>query len=421
MGIVAPSPAPAPGRSLLSADTRRSLTVAWRATWVSRLLVWVVGTLSVVLFGLSGRATAFDPSGISRRFGEVGDVLMAPAARWDVTWFTSIAESGYGSDTGKPAFFPLYPLAMRLVGALTGSAVTGGLIVSLAAMLVALAALHRLTDIELGSDAARLAVWATALFPMSFFLSAIYSEALFLALAVGCVLAARTDRWALAGFLGGLAAATRSAGVVLVVALVLLFWSERRRTRALPWRRALWIGLVPLGPALICGWFAAHGLDALAPFHAQATWMRAFAGPFVGAWDGAVAAFDGARQLLSGSRSPVYFTEAGDDPFSVARYNLMLFAFLLLAIPAVIGVWRRLPIAYGAYVVAALALPLSYPVTPQPLMSFPRFLAVLFPLFMWAGAWAAAGTPWRARVLLGASAGGLVAFTAQFATWHWVA
>ena len=48
---------------------------------------------------------------------------------------------------------------------------------------------------------------------------------------------------------------------------------------------------------------------------------------------------------------------------------------------------RRLPLAYGAYVLAALALPLSYPVSAQPLMSLPRFLLVLFPLGIWLAAW----------------------------------
>ena len=117
----------------------------------------------------------------------------------------------------------------------------------------------------------------------------------------------------------------------------------------------------------------------------------------------------------------MYFAIAGGDPYNVAWHNLLPFAFLVLTVPAVIGVWRRMAPAYTAYVLVSLALPLSYPVAPQPLMSYPRFVAVVFPLFMWAGAWAAAGAPWRARVLLGVSAAGLVACTAQFATWHWIA
>ena len=146
-------------------------------------------------------------------------------------------------------------------------------------------------------------------------------------------------------------------------------------------------------------------LDALAPLHAQELWFREFAGPFVAVWDGAGAAWRGLHDLGS----------------PAARADVVLFGFLLAAVPAVAGTLRRLPPAYGAYVLAALALPLSYPVGPQPLMSLPRFLAVLFPLFMWLGAWLADGGPARRLAVLGPSAVGLVAVMAVFATWHWVA
>jgi hypothetical protein len=108
-----------------------------------------------------------------------------------------------------------------------------------------------------------------------------------------------------------------------------------------------------------------------------------------------------------------------DDP--AARADVVLFCFLVLAVPAVVGTLRRLPAAYGAYVLAALALPLSYPVGPQPLMSLPRFLAVLFPLFMWLGAWLADGGRVRRAAVLAPSAAGLMGVTAVFATWHWIA
>jgi hypothetical protein len=137
--------------------------------------------------------------------------------------------------------------------------------------------------------------------------------------------------------------------------------------------------------------------------------------------DAAIAAWDGARQLLSGSRTPVYFRAAGGDPFAAAGHNLVLFAFLIAAIPAAVGVVRRLPVAYGAYILTALALPLSFPVAPQPLMSLPRFLVVLFPLFMWLGWWVSRGGRWREWGALTVSVVAMVVFTAQFATWHWVA
>ena len=182
---------------------------------------------------------------------------------------------------------------------------------------------------------------------------------------------------------------------------------------------SLWIGLVPLGLGAFVSYLALAGADPAAPFTAQAEWMRVFSGPFVGVWDGAVAAFDGARQLLSGSRAPVYFSVAAGDPFVIAAQNLILFAFLVIGLVGTVGALRRLPVAYGGYMVAAIALPLSYPVAPQPLMSFPRFLAVLFPLHLWL-ALVVRRRGWR-RPVIAASAAMLAIASAQFAAWEWVA
>jgi hypothetical protein len=63
---------------------------------------------------------------------------------------------------------------------------------------------------------------------------------------------------------------------------------------------------------------------------------------------------------------------------------------------------------------------LSYPVAAQPLMSLPRFELVLFPLTMWLAGWLS-GRPRARRALPLCFALLLCLFTAQFATWHWVA
>ncbi|MDQ6778850.1 MAG: hypothetical protein M3071_22085, partial [Actinomycetota bacterium] len=179
-----------------------------------------------------------------------------------------------------------------------------------------------------------------------------------------------------------------------------------------------WIALVPVGMIAYLAYLELAVGDGLAPLHAQTLWFHHFAGPFGGVWDGAVAAWDGLRQLIHGSTVPVYFTLAGGDPFAIAGLNLMLFAFLVLSAFAIVGTLRRLPIAYGAYVLAALALPLSDPVTPQPLASLPRYEIVLFPLFMWGAAWLEE-RGWSDSGLAG-SAVLLGWFTAMFATWRFV-
>jgi hypothetical protein len=286
-----------------------------------------------------------------------------------------------------------------------------------------------------GEEVARLALFATVLAPMAFYFSAVYSESLYLALSVGVFWCARQGRWAWVGVLGALAGATRSAGLVLVVPVVILylygpredrppdFPAGLRRIAGIRYKvcgEALWLLALPLGVLAYAVYLALAGGSALEPFHAQEVWNREFAGPYVAVWDAARAAFEGARQLLSFQRRHVYYTLSGGDPFVSAEHNVVLFGFLLAVIPAIVGVLRRLPLAYGAYVLAALALPLSYPVAAQPLMSLPRFLLVLFPLSMWLGAFLERRP--RARlVLLGVFALALAFFAGQFATWHWVA
>jgi hypothetical protein len=402
-------------RAWLTAERRVALSDAWRAMWWSRCVVWAAGLGALLAFGPYGHnERAYDPAGLTRPFGPLGDFLAGPGARWDSQWFLLIAQDGY-LDDDRTAFFPLYPLLAHVAGAPLRSPLLGGMLVSLVAFGIALYLLHRLTTLELGPDAARTAVLLCAFFPMSFFFSAVYSEALFLVLSVGAVYAARLERWPLAAALAVLAGTSRSAGFLLLVPLAILWWrGDGRRLRD-----AAWLALVPLGPAIYAVYLDAATGHAGAAFSAQDAWMRHFAGPFAGVWDGTSAAWDGARQLLSGSRSPRYFEVAAGDPFSVAGHNLTLFAFLVLAVIGTVGVLRTLPLAYGAWCVAMLALPLSYPVETQPLMSLPRFVAVLFPLFMWGAVWLE-----RRRVVgwgLLASGLGLAVFSAQFACWVWIA
>jgi len=409
---------------------RDDLAVAWRAFWTSRLLVWAAGLGAIAIWGIhEAHAHAFDPAGLTRPFGPLGDHLVAPAARWDSVWFLEIARDGYGGSGDRAAFFPLYPALVKVLGWVCGSALIAAIALSMAAFLVGMAALHRLAVIEVGPDAARWTVYALALFPGSLWFSAAYSESLFLMVSVGAVLAARTRHWALAGVLGALGAATRSAGLLLVVPLALLWWDARRESRSHPspttpavrWPSLAWVGVVPLGLAAYVGYLAATGEPADAPFSAQDTWHRALKGPWTGVWDGATAAWDGLRQLVHGPPPPLYFDKAAGDAMAIGRHNLLLFVCLVIAVPALIGALRRLPLAHGAYALCALLLPLSYPVTPQPLMSLPRFEAVLYPLFIWLGWWLARGGAVRRALVLGVFGAGLAFCAALFSTWHWVA
>ena len=387
----------------------------------TRLAVLLVAIFAALSFGpASGglareNADKFDDPALTHA---IADPVLAPLARWDSVWYLRIADTGYGDSAPRAAFFPLYPLLVRSVGTLLGGSngalLVAAYLISLAAFIAALVLLHRLTELELGRRVARPAVLLLAVFPAAVYFGAPYSESLFLLLAIGAFYAARTGGWAWAGACAGLASATRSAGLLLVLPLALVWWSSRPRRAS----DGAWLLLAPVGVAAYAAWLGLVEGDALRFLDVQAAWSRELAVPLAGAWDGLVAAVDGVRQLASGSRSPVYFEAAAGDPFRIAAINVMLFATLVFAVVACVGVLRRLPRPYGVWVAASLVLPLTFPVTPQPLMSLPRFVSVLFPVFMWL-----AMVCEERRVtdpVVAASAVGLGLFTAQYASWHWI-
>lgn len=409
-------------RAIAAVRGSDALRTALRIAVPTRAAVLLVAVFAALSFGpASGglareNARAFDEPALTHA---IADPLLAPLARWDSVWYLRVADSGYGDTPARAAFFPLYPLLVRALatplGGSNAALLMAAFLVSLAAFVGALVLLHRLAELELGRRLARPTLLLLAVFPAALYFGAPYSESLFLLLAVGTFYAARTGRWAWAGACAGLASGTRSAGLLLVIPLALIWWSSHGR-RA---RDAAWLALAPVGIVAYAAWLGLVEGDALRFLDVQAAWSRELTVPLGGAWDGLVAAFDGARQLLSGSRTPVYFEEAAGDPFRTAAINVMLFATLVFAVVACAGVFRRLPRAYGAWVAASLVLPLSFPVTPQPLMSLPRFVAVLFPVFMWLAV-VCDERRWTDAVVA-VSAVGLGLFTAQYASWHWIA
>jgi Mannosyltransferase (PIG-V) len=160
---------------------------------------------------------------------------------WDSGWFIDVAQQGYphgytldgsGAVTANGlAFFPLYPWLIRvfasigfsygyaalIVTALSG--IAGSVLIFLLAR--ALAADGRLGERARGS--ARTIGYALVVLvfaqPMSIVFSMGYTEALFIALVAGALLAAYRRAWVITGVLGVAAGLTRPTGAALAVAL----------------------------------------------------------------------------------------------------------------------------------------------------------------------------------------------------------
>jgi hypothetical protein len=334
-------------------------------------------------------------------------------------WFLRIAEDGYGTaEEAAAAFYPLYPLLVGVLGRiLLGHYVLAGVVISLAAALGAFALLHRLAEQKLDAAGARRAVIYLAVFPFAVFLGAVYSESLFLFLALAAFVFAERGSFLGAGIAAGLAWLTRPLGVALLPALALIAWRAPHRGRAL-------LGLAP-APAL----FAVYPLylwlkvdDPLAFVRAEDVWSRHLspAGPLGGLWDGLRAGWAGIRQLASGSDTTRYWSAVQDaDPDRVAAVNLQQLAFLAVFAALTVVAWRRFGAPYGVFAALSLAIPLSVPSERWPLLSIPRFGLVVFPFFLALAALGARPRVHTALVVMSAMFLGIVCV--QWALWQWVA
>ena len=125
--------------------------------------------------------------------------VVEPFRSWDGTWYRLIADQGYDDRySATAAFFPLYPWLMSWGHNLTGLPVeTVGWLVSRIAFLGALILVSALVASDFDISIARWTIVALAVFPTSFFFGAVYTESLFLFLAVLTLWAARrtTGYW----------------------------------------------------------------------------------------------------------------------------------------------------------------------------------------------------------------------------------
>jgi hypothetical protein len=300
--------------------------------------------------------------------------------RHDGTYYLQIAALGYEPPPSerfvKEGFLPGYPAVVRVVAEIIGFAgratggpgglttpepfLVAGIIASNAALLTALVLLIKLGRLWVDSQAAERAAVLLCANPLAFLLSCHLSEGLFLALAVGSLLAAERGRFFLAGLLGGAAAATRVLGVVLALPLFLVALrrgsgADHRLERVLP------ILLVPLGLVLTLVFMGRETGDPWIYFKVQ----RHFGHE--------------AFPTLSGITGLFHLeTYSGFEP---AREFLN--AAMLLILGALVVSQVRLTFQKALpWSALAITVPLfAFPVLAGHIISLPRYGLVLFPLY----------------------------------------
>lgn len=290
------------------------------------------------------------------------DALRCVLRSADAAWYLGIAENGYDaapSTTETPhnwVFFPLFPLLVRALSALGLSPLLASVLLSNGCFFLSLLLLQRVILAERGSegDAAR-ACWLAAFFPTSYFFSGPFTESIFLLLSLAFWRAVQIRRPLFAGLAFSLLAATRPTGALLIPAGILaIFSAQEDRFGA---KNFLGAALMPIG-ALLFAWHLG-GLtgDPLAFSHNQLAWGRNR--------QSALALFSGIADDPMRVMSPWIF-----DWLSLAALAAGLIASFVLASERryALALWLGTPLLFGAWTGS--------------LMSLPRFLMALFPIYL---------------------------------------
>ncbi|MEU9851521.1 glycosyltransferase family 39 protein [Streptomyces sp. NPDC047985] len=312
------------------------------------------------------------------RFGggaQPWDVL----ASWDGWWYQQIAMYGYDPQlvpipgaTGpitlegnSAAFFPLYPALMRLVSELTGLGVYGaGMLVSVVASLAAALGVYAVTERLGGRRAGLAAAGLWAVWPGSGAEWAVYSDSLFVALAVWACHAVLSRRWLTAGLLTCLAGLNRPTAVALIAAVAVAALLELYRHRDGILRPVAAMAVAPLGLLAYLGWVGHQMGDYGGYFKLQSdAWAHE--------WD------FGRHTLDVLTSVPVGHSDyLSAWPFA----DLIGVGVVLLAL-ALLSVLIRLrpPAVLMVYTVLTLVLILG---SQQIFANVSRYLLPLFPLFL---------------------------------------
>lgn len=294
--------------------------------------------------------------------------FVAAWSHWDTNFYVVIAANGYSRQfIDRTAFFPLQPLVMHLVApAVGGNLYVAGMVTANVCCFFALLGIGVLASGEGNAATARRAMLYLALFPSAFFLFAGYTESLFLALAIWCVVAARRGWWWQAGALGLLAALTRQAGLLLLAPFLYEYGArcgwQLRKVRP----DVLFGLLIPTGLLLFMGYLWRTVGDPLSFAHVERLWHRTPTLPPVTLVWGVLAL-----------------------PQQPDRILLIRGAVDLLMVLVILGtlIWgiRRMRPGDWLYSAGVWVMALSLPVAAWPLVSDARYMLGAFPcLLLWA-------------------------------------
>lgn len=393
-----------------AANTQQAATHLPKQWWVFPLFVFLFSRLIILPTAYASQYLLPDDWAVnvterSAMYPSTG--LLGMWVRWDAVWYLSIADIGYDyekGDFGSTAFFPAYPLIIRLLKPLFGNTVLTGLIIGNALFLISLLVFFRFLyeHITQNRQVINCSLMYLAIYPSAFHFAAPYTESLFLLASLVVIMAAYRQQWWLAGLVGAIASATRIPGVLLMLPVGLEWaavngWTLQTALTPQAWRSLFHGFRTGFGTVIMLVITMPLGLFAYMIY----LWQK-FDAPL---------AFLDAQQIntntdyLSFPYNITRLTEGKITLFWVGVIVAVVFAGLTYF------VWRRLGAGLASYCLASLLVP----VIGSVYTGIPRYSAVLFPVFIVLAFWGQ--RRWVNALIMIVFSVGLTIFTFLYVQW----
>jgi Gpi18-like mannosyltransferase len=352
------------------------------------LLIFIGLKIALTVTGML--AQAYIPADLTWRQQISDNQVLSPWAQYDSLVYLDVAKNGYSADyagSGNYGWFPLFPLLIRIFSVI-GYDLSAFLVANVASF-IAVIVLYYLVREELDESRARKACFYLLLFPTAFYLTAMYTESLFIMLAISSFYFARKEKWLFSGICGALAAVTRMQGVFIFLPVFYIYLRKKgfdiRKIK--PDFAFIW--LIPLSLGIFFSYLYFLTGDFFVQFRVQENFGRTITYPWVGFLN----------VLNSFMTSPV-----------LAKLYYIFNIFMIVFFVALLYVsWKKLKPEYTIYFGISMAIPLL----SATIQSITRFELVMFPAFM-----AMVMLPEKEQKLLGLLYAIFVALLFFFMVWH---
>jgi Gpi18-like mannosyltransferase len=271
--------------------------------------------------------------------------------QWDAKIYYKMINEGYSFSEvdGKYAFFPLLPLIMKFLSLITGDVLITGIIFINICLYFTLIILQKLIRLKFDEDISRKAIIFLLIFPCTLFFSILMTESLFLLLLVSAFYALMTNKTWLAGIFGALLSATRSVGILFMVAGI--FYLIRTKKH----KEIFWMLLCPIGLLL----FMAYLNNVAGNPFAFATAQQAFG-----------------RDISLGSFNHLTLLIKSFLNFRLGNFiNILFFIF---ALSSIIWCWFFWEKSIAVFSILAILMPVS----TASLISLNRYAMVILPIYL---------------------------------------